>query len=338
MPGKYRTNCILDNRIEVEVKQIDSSPGNPTKECVAPLQIEQSTTPHSPRIGALWIVAAAVLWSTSGLFAHAPQFSTWPENDRGGIIAFWRSVFALVALVPLVRRCSFAPRMIPMAIAFAMMNWTYLTALTTGPPANAIWLQNLAPVWVMLASVVFLGERIIRRDWLMLIPCGLGLCVMLSGELDFAGLNVSNARPTMLAIVSGLCFAFVILSLRSLRDHDSAWLICLNHACNAVAMAGFALQPTFIPQGGQWWPLIMIGVFQMGLSYWFFSKGLKSTPSHIASLISLLEPILLPVWLFLAWRHLPNYEPVKLSTHIGSILILIGLVSRFTPFKSRARR
>ncbi|HEV3137158.1 MAG TPA: hypothetical protein VGZ26_04625, partial [Pirellulales bacterium] len=55
-------------------------------------------------VGRLWIVLAAVMWSSSGLFAKAPIFDTWPAETRGVLLAFWRALFAGLLLLPLVRR------------------------------------------------------------------------------------------------------------------------------------------------------------------------------------------------------------------------------------------
>ncbi|MCU0880808.1 MAG: EamA family transporter, partial [Pirellulaceae bacterium] len=101
----------------------------------------------------LLVVAAALLWSTAGLFAKAPIFAGWP----GPVMAFWRALFACVILLPMVRRPQWSWRLVPMAAMFAAMNYTYLTALTAGTAANAIWLQNTAPVWVLLVGVLVFG-------------------------------------------------------------------------------------------------------------------------------------------------------------------------------------
>lgn len=280
-----------------------------------------------------WLVAAsAVLWSTSAFFARSPLFDVWAVEVKGAVIAFWRACFALVLLVPLIRRPSWRWAMLPMTLCFAAMNWTYLTALVGGPPANAIWLQNLAPVWVMLAAVMFMGEPTIRRDWWMLGFCISGVLLILVMEM------LQPIRPGQanywwapwLAILSGILYAGVVLSLRKLRDCDSAWLIALNHIVTAFAMFPLMLfSGASWPVDGMWLLLIGIGVIQMGLPYFLFAQGLKSTPSHIASLITLLEPVLLPLWVHIARSHEPNYEAPHIWTWIGGGLILCGLAIRY---------
>jgi drug/metabolite transporter (DMT)-like permease len=123
------------------------------------------------RAGRLWVLAAALMWSSSGLFAKLPLWDDWPQDERGPIMAFWRAFFAFLVLVPSVRNPRWNPRLVPLAVVFAVMNLTYLVALTRTTAANAIWLQATAPWWVFLISVAFLRAPIIRRD---LVPLGFG--------------------------------------------------------------------------------------------------------------------------------------------------------------------
>lgn len=284
-------------------------------------------------IGPLLCVAAAILWSTSAFFARAPQFEPWPLESRGAALAFWRAIFALCILLPMVRKIAWDWRLVPMTLCFALMNWTYLTALVGGPPANAIWLQNLAPAWVMLAAVFWLKEPTITRDWWMLAWCICGVLFILTMELGH-----NSASPTdrwwapWLAIASGICYAGVILSLRSLRHLDSAWLISLNHIVTAVTMLPIYLASNAgLPTPGMWPLLIGIGMIQMGTPYFLFAKGLRSTPSHIASLITLLEPVMLPLWMHLARSGEPDYQPPSWWTWVGGLMILAGLWIRYAP-------
>ena len=94
--------------------------------------------------GRLSVLVAAILWSTGGFFAKAPIFSDWPPESRGLMLAFWRALFASLILILLVRRVQWSVRLIPMTLAYAVMNWTYLNALVLLEPI-------LVPVWVYVA-------------------------------------------------------------------------------------------------------------------------------------------------------------------------------------------
>ncbi len=290
---------------------------------------------NARRMGVALVISSALLWSLSGFFTQVPQLEVWQADVRGIGLALWRAVFALCLLLPLVRRISWDWKMIPMTLSFATMNLTFLTAMVVGSPANTIWLQYLVPVWVMLGAVFVFRERTTFRDWRMLAFCITGVLFILVME------SVSGtANPThrwwapLLAVLSGISYAGVVLSIRSLKECDPAWLASLNHIVTAALVAPIYLWLGIsIPTGSLWIILIALGTLQMGLPYYLFAKGLKSTPSHIASLLTLIEPVVLPVWVHLVRSADPTYSPPSWWTWVGGGLILVGLISRYLPSK-----
>jgi drug/metabolite transporter, DME family len=225
----------------------------------------------------------------------------------------------------MVRQPRWSWKLVPMAATFAAMNYTYLTAMATGSAANAIWLQCTAPVWVLLIGVFVFGERAVWRDWLLVAFAAVGVGIILYYE----------SRGTALAAVgwglaSGVFYAGVVLSLRQLRAHDSAWLAALNHLATAIVLAPLALSGTYFPSGIQWALLAGLGMVQMGIPYVLFARGLKSIPGHEATGIGLMEPLLVPVWVYLAWGELPAGH-----TLVGGGLILVGLAVRYVGMGER---
>jgi len=289
----------------------------------------------SPTRGRLLLVLAAVMWSTSGFFAKAPYFDNWPILAggfavRGPVLAFWRALFASLVLLPLVRRPRWTPRLIPAVLIFAAMNVTYLSALTQTSAANAIWLQNTAPAWVFLAGYFWLGERIDRRDLLLLVfaaaGVGLILCFELQGE---------SVPGVIYGLLGGLTYAGVVLSLRWLRDEDPAWLIALNHLVTAAILLPYVAYQDAWPTANQTYFLCAFGMLQMGIPYWLFARAVHSVSSQEAAGIVLLEPLLVPIWVFLAWRNDPSYQGPAWWTMLGGALILTGLVIRFVVGRSK---
>lgn len=280
---------------------------------------------HAPCIARarLLVVAAAILWSTSGFFAKAPQFADWP----GPVLAFWRAAFACVVLWPLVRRPQWSWKLIPMAATFALMNYTYLTAMAKGSAANAIWLQFTAPIWVLLAGVLLFAEKATRRDLWLLVLSVAGVGVILFYES-----RGTSLEAVLWGLASGLFYAGVVLSLRNLRSMDATWLAAVNHGVTAALLAPLALAPLWegsrssvpLPGGIQWALLAGFGILQMGLPYVLFTRGLRSIPSHEGANIGLLEPLLVPVWVYLAWG-----DPPAWWTLVGGGLILVGLLLRY---------
>lgn len=282
--------------------------------------------------GRALVLLAAVMWSTSGFFAKAPLFADWPLEPRGPLLAFWRALFATIVLVPLVRQPQWTRRLIPMMMFFAAMNFTYLSAMTQTSAANAIWLQSTAPIWVFLVGVFWMGERIARGDWTMF-ACGtIGVSIILIGEMSATD---PALRGVLYGLVSGALYGGVVLSIRHLRQYDSAWLVALNHGATAVALLPLVLYHDIWPSGQQWVYLAGFGVFQMGIPYLLFAKGVRKISGHEAAGIGMLEPVLVPIWVFLAWRHDPTYRGPAFWTLIGGAMILGGLILKYRALQPR---
>jgi drug/metabolite transporter (DMT)-like permease len=267
----------------------------------------------------LCIVAAAVLWSSSGLFAKAPIFDDWPLESRGILLAFWRAMFAGVLLIPAVRRPKWDRKLIPLCIAFTAMNVTYLSAMTETTAANAIWLQSTAPWWVLLVGVCVLGEPFPRSERVPLLVGGAGLAIILWFELQGQG-----RLGVLCGLASGLAYSGVVLSLRALRGLDTVWIVAVAHLVTAAVIFPYVLYLDTWPTRGQLPVLAGFGLFQKALPYVLFARGLRTVGSQEATVIGLLEPILLPLWVYLAWDEIPAPW-----TFVGGGMILAGLVLRY---------
>jgi len=284
----------------------------------------QSSTGASPWRGRILIIVGAVMWSTSGFFAKAPIFDDWPEDSRGLLLAFWRALFAAIVLGLMVRRVQWTWKLLPMTATFAAMNWAYLTSLVYCESTLAIWLQYTAPVWVFLIGWLWFRDQPRWRDWMLLTFATVGVSIILRAELW--GASPVGVR---IGLASGLTFAGVVLMLRWLRDYDAAWLVFLNHVATAILFLPVVIHQQVYPTGNQWIYLVGFGVFQMGIPYLLFARALRTVSSHEASGLSLLEPLLVPLWVFLAWHNAADYEPPAWTTIVGGGFILAGLLVRY---------
>jgi drug/metabolite transporter (DMT)-like permease len=287
------------------------------------------TQAGGPLRGRLLVLIAAVMWSSSGLFAKADTFAAWPSESRGILLAFWRALFAGLLLLPAVRQPRWDRKLIPLCALFVVMNLTYLSAMTLSTAANAIWLQSTAPWWVLLVGVVALGEPFPRSQRLPLTIGGIGLAVILWFEAQ------GQAQVGVLCgLVSGMTYAGVVMSLRALRKVDSVWIVSLALLVTAACSFPYVLYSGVWPTAGQLPVLAGFGMLQMAVPYVLFARGLRSITSQEATVIGLLEPILLPVWVYLAWGETP--APWTL---VGGAMILAGLFLQYeVPLLRRVER
>jgi drug/metabolite transporter (DMT)-like permease len=128
-------------------------------------------------------------------------------------------------------------------------------------------------------------------------------------------------------LASGITYAGVLVLLRLLRDESSRWLTVINHLGGALMLLPWVWgHPT--PATVQLVVLACFGVFQMASAYWLVARGLRVVSPQEVGTISLLEPLLNPVWAFLVS---PEKETLRPATFVGGALILGGLAWRYWP-------
>lgn len=291
------------------------------------------------------LILAAVLWSLGSVFMRLLREPLGLGLDEPALsplqIAFFRGLFGGLLLVAMVRRAEMTVRapMFGMVIAFSVMSGMYLSALD-GPAANAIFLQNTAPVWVYVFAVLALGEKGDRRGWTAVLLAGTGAAVIVAGNWPR---NVAPAEhdtqmiQLLLGVGSGIMYAVVVLFLRVMRDQSSAWLVALNLLGTALTLGLFVLltdgptgfaQWVTAPSRNQLLVLAVFGAVQMALPYWLFARSLRSVSAHEAALITLIEPLLNPVW---AYFITPAKDTPSVWMFAGGSLILVALVWRYMP-------
>jgi DME family drug/metabolite transporter len=261
----------------------------------------------------LLLIAAAVLWSVIGVAVKSPLLRDVP----GPMFAGCRALTAGLFLLPLIRpsMVHFRWGLLPLVGCFASMNILFIVATQETTAAAAIFLQNTASLWAMLFGVFVLHERVVRGNIVALMFGLSGIAWIVYSDWEGERFD-GNA----IALMSGVTYAGVILSLRALRTESPLWLIFLCY----VASAGVLLTPV------QWALLAAVGPIQMGLPYVLFARSLKSISPQEASLILLIEPLLNPTWVWLFCG-----EDISHATATGGGLILFGLALRYTLFREK---
>lgn len=303
-------------------------------------------TPPSRLSARLTLVLAAVLWSTGSLFTRLLQTPTFLGLDRPEIssiqIAFYRALFAGLCLLPLIRpsECRFRPAMGLLVLTFAVMNALYISALAEGSAANAILLQNSSSVWVYFLGLWLLRERSDARSLSAILIGFVGILAIVVGNWPRteAGANAGQQVEVLLmGVGSGFTYAGVVLLLRVLRNESAAWLMVLNLLGTAAVLAAYFVHKLGLegfwgwvtaPSAKQLAFLAFFGCVQLATPYVLFARSLRTVSPNEASIITLLEPILNPIWAYLI---APETETPTAWTFIGGGLLLAALAWRYAP-------
>jgi len=254
---------------------------------------------------------AAILWSSGGLLIK------WVEWNALAI-AGCRSAIAAVVLICALRRIhiSFSKIKIAGALAYTSTVVLFVAANKLTTAANAILLQYTAPIHIALFSAWFLGERTTLFDWLSIAAVMIGMVLFFFDSLTTAGM-----LGNILAVLSGMSFAWLALLLRKQKDGAPIESILLGNIF--TTLIGFPFFFEAMPNAASWMGLLLLGIFQLGIPYLLYGKAIKHVTALEATLIPALEPILNPIWVLLLLGEKPGTWAL-----IGGCIVLLAVTAR----------
>ncbi|HXQ87411.1 MAG TPA: DMT family transporter [Gaiella sp.] len=268
------------------------------------------------REGRLAILLAAVAWSTAGLAQRSLE-ATAVTQVAG------RAFFAALALFALVlameRRGTVRAFLgmgrsgLAMTVFLAISSGAFLLALNHTSVANVLFMQAAAPMMAALLGWVLISEPVDGRTWAALLLAGAGVAVMAAGSLD-AGIGAVGLPLLMTA-----SFAMVIVIARHRRDVSMMPATCASQVLVVVVCAPFVTLGSV--GGGDWAILAALGVGQMGLGLAFLTIGARLIPPAQVAIISLLEVVLGPLWVWLAYDERPSA-----ATLAGGAIVVAAVV------------
>ena len=263
---------------------------------------------------------AALLFSTGGAAIKAADFNPWQiASFRSGIAAI-----TLLLVVPNVRRgFGWRPALVGVAYAATLVLFVLANRMTTS--ANTIYLQSTAPLYVLLFAPLLLNEPIRRRDLAVIAAVIGGLVLVLLGANRPSAAATDPARGNVLAAMSGLSYALLLVGLRWLgRDGDTERAISAVVLGNVIAC--LAALPMALPLGIHpvmaWGVILYLGVFQIAGAYLLVTSALRHVPAIEASLMLLVETAFNPLW---AWL-LVGEVPAALALVGGGLIVAATIV------------
>lgn len=265
----------------------------------------------------LYIMLGAVLFSTGGVAIKASTLTGWQLSCFRSFAAG----IAILILLPSARR-GWTWRSVVVAIPFACTFTLFTLANKFTTAANAIFLQDTAPLYILLLGPLLLGERFRQRDLIFMAALVLGLGLIFSASRETT-VNASDPRlGDTLALISGLTWALTVLGLRwiALRaprygESPTTAMVAGCFIASLVALP-FAF-PVENASVGNWLIIAYLGIFQIGLAYVFISEGVLHLRALEVSLLLLVEPVFSPIWVWLFLGEMP----ARLAIVGGAVVI-----------------
>ena len=270
----------------------------------------------SERRGQVYVALAAVAWSTAGVLQRLLSLDLATQVAGRALFAAL-ALLAYVAVVErgrLVQACrSVGLAGVGLAACLAVASGAFLAALNHTTVARVLFIQAIAPVLAAGLARVLLGEAITRRTAVALVIALAGVTVMLGapGDADLAGDG--------LALLMSLSFAGALVIARHRRDVSMAPATCLSQVFLLLAFLPFA---SLAAVGGD--DLLALGLLgggQIGLGLVLFTIGARLIPAAQVGLITLLEVVLGPLWVWLALSERPGS-----ITLVGGAIVVAAIV------------
>ena len=273
------------------------------------------------RLGVLLVAGAALWWSTGGIFIRSVHTDPWTT-------IFWRSASAAATMFLFIairkRAAVFAhfreigwPGVI-IALCFCGASTCYIPAVLLTSVANALILQSLAPFIAALLAFLLMGERVDLRTMVAMLVSVFGVYVMVAKSIG-GGSYLGNG----LGLAIGVFYAMAVVVTRYSRGVQMLPASCLATVFGALLSFGVLFASNRLP-----WPILPLdlawltgfGALQMAGGMVMFTYGVRLLPAAESALLSIIESVSAPVWVFIFFAEDPGIRAI-----VGGFTVLAAV-------------
>jgi len=263
----------------------------------------------------LMMAICACMWSIGGIFIKLVSWSPF-------LIAGGRSVFAALVMGMFmyitktkVNVCKYS---IGAGVCLTGVLICFVTANKLTTAANAIVLQYVAPIFILIISILFLHHKIHKKEVFVVGITAVGIVLFFFDEL-----SPGNILGNIIAMLAGLFLAlmFMIVGFGGGED-DSIRLsgILFGHILTALIGIPIGLPMTESFAGIEFLCIIILGIIQLGIPYVLYALASKDCSPLACSLIGMFEPILNPVWVLIFDGEKPGFFAL-----IGGVVVIAAV-------------
>ncbi|MFH0844091.1 MAG: DMT family transporter [Pseudomonadota bacterium] len=283
----------------------------------------------SPIKGYLCVVAAALMWATSGT-AGKSLFGTGITPFALVQVRVTVSSLILAMVLGVYGKNLFRIRWVDLGyfallggVAMALVQISYFYAISKIQVAAAIFIQYLSPIMVAFFSILFWKERITIIKLMSLVLSIVG-CYLVVGGYSLQLLRM-NKIGLLCGLFSALCFAaYTLIGERGMHRY-SPWTVLFY----ALLFAGLSWHIFYPPLQylwagyslKQWAWMLYISVIGTILPFGLFFVGVNHIRSTRAAITATLEPITAGVIAFLFLGE--TMEPLQI---LGGALVVCAIV------------
>jgi drug/metabolite transporter (DMT)-like permease len=268
------------------------------------------------RTGVLLVIGATLCWSLGGTI---DRFITVEDTWT---VVFWRSVFASIFILGfMVARDGLAGALnlikaarwptIIVGLSYTVSTICFVLALSYTTVAKVLLIQSASPILAAAISWLLLRERVATHTMLAILAVIAGITTIVSGSLS----GGSSLTGDILSLIMVTVFTFSIVITRKYPGIRMTPAILLGVFLAGIIAATQAGSLSVSPQN--FGLLALFGMVNLGLGLALFVTGARLIPSVLSALLSVIEPILGPVWVWLVHGE----TPTQLVLFGGAIVI-----------------
>lgn len=258
------------------------------------------------------MLICATLWSIAGIFM---KLLPW----NGFAVASLRSLIAglTIAAYILIRgkRIIINRRTLVTGVFTACVYTCFAVANKLTTAANAIVLQFTSPVFIVIFSALILKRRIRRSDALVVSFTLLGIALFFFDQLR-PGYILGN----FVAIAAGMFMAGMFMAVGELEREQRFSGILIGQSLTFLVGLPFviATRPEFTAVTTL--SILILGVFQLGISYILYVESSKYCPPLACCLLGAAEPLLNPVWVLIFDGERPGVFALT-----GGVIVVVSI-------------
>ena len=268
----------------------------------------------SNRRGLAYAFAGILFLSPESLLIRLVSVDRWT-------LLFWRGLLMCIGLLVASSVLAGTPRVITrigragllVAVLFGLQTVLFIVSITNTAVANTLVAVSAAPLFAAVYQWVFFKQPISRRLFGVIVVAIVGIAVMVSGSLgggtllgDLAGLGAA----------AGLGGSFVVIG----RNQDRSMVPAMGLGALLTALVSLPWADPMSATASDYRYLALSGFLVLPLGFGFLAVAPRYIPGAEVALITLLEAVLGPLWVWMALGEVPTRTAV-----IGGAIVIGAL-------------
>lgn len=199
-------------------------------------------------------------------------------------------------------------------------NLFFILAIKHTSVASAVFILSTGPLLSALFSFVLFKKRTPRRTFGAIFFVFIGLGIIL-----FNDMALGNMEGNLYAF--GCVFAFVSMLSILERDKEVNRLACFGTGALMASLLATLSASIVMPDSYSMGIIIFMGALLTPLSRALIGVGTKVLPSVEVALLTIIEPVLAPIWVWILLDEKPHINTLMGGAIIVSTLIVHSIMA-----------